>query len=149
MSGKEFRTSTPAAGVALVAATPKTVHQIVAGANNPLVIAHLEVSFDSNLSTDTPVETLIERQTTAPGTPGTAPSVSEVPNGDPGTLQATAVTGGGTEPTGSDNYWYGFLHPQGRHVIPGPFKIVGGDRLGIVCTAPEAQQCHISVRGDE
>lgn len=149
MSGKKFRTVTPAGGVALVAATVKTVHQIVAAANNPETIDFIDISFDGNVSTDTPVEVLVERQTSAPGTPGTAPSVSEVPNGDPGTLQATAVTGGGTEPTGSDDQGRWFLHPQGRHVLAGPFPIVGGDRLGIVCTAPEAQNVHVTCRGEE
>lgn len=149
MSGKKFRTCTPAGGVALAAATAKTVHQIVAASNNPDTIDFIDISFDGNVSTDTPVEVTVERQTSAPGTPGTAPHISEVPNGDPGTLQTTVVTGGGTEPTGSDDYGRWFLHPQGRHVLTGPFPIVGGDRLGVVCNSPEIQNAHVAARGEE
>lgn len=149
MSGKKFRVCTPSAAVALAAATAKTAIQIVAAANNPVTIPWIEIAFDGVVPTDQPVACLIERQTNGPGTPGTAPTIVEVPNGDPGTLQTTAVTGGGTEPTGSDDYHRTFLHPQGRHVILGPFYVVGGDRLGVVLTAPAAVNCHITIPGEE
>lgn len=149
MSGKEFRACSPDGGVALVASTPKTALQIQAGANNFTEIDHYDVSFDGVTPTDQPVQILIERQTTAPGTPGTAPSVSENPNGDVGTLQVAAVTGGGTEPTSSDDYGRWYFHPQGRHVIPGPFYIVGGDRQGVVLNAPANVNVHVTAKGKE
>lgn len=150
MAGKKFRVTTPATGVALVAATAKTALQLVAAANTPVVVPWIEVSFNGNAPTNVPVELLIERQTSVIGGSPTALTPSEVPNGAPGTLQTTAAAStGGAEPTGSDDYHKSFLHPQGRHVILGPFEVVGGDRLGVVLTAPDAVNVHITLPGEE
>lgn len=146
MAGKKFRITNTA--IALVAAVAKTLIQVLAGANNKTVIPHIEISFDG-AAADGPALVTVLRQTTAPGTPGTAPTVVEMPNGDVGTLQVAASTGGGTEPTASDVYWRNYLTPSGRHVIPGPFEIVGADRLGVTVTAQVGVNAGCTIPGEE
>lgn len=145
--------------IALVAATAKTVLQIIAASTTKVKVGgigeslkrFIEVSFDGVSATDQPVLVKILRQTTAiGGTPTTVTPVKHI-NGTDGTVQTTAKTYGGspTEPTGSDVYWAGYLHPQGRHVIPWTGVIEQSDRLGIVCTAPAAVNVTVTVPCEE
>lgn len=149
---KDFNLST--APVALVAATPKTALQILAGANEPVEIPFFDVSFDGISPTDRPVLVQVLRQTTAIGGSPTAVTPVEVPNADPGALAVTAASSaGGTEPTSSDVYWSGYLHPQTRQIIARPsgkpFRIVAGERLGLAFTAPNNVNVIVSNFGTE
>jgi hypothetical protein len=145
---KAFRASVSA--LALAAATAKTALQLLAGTNNRTIIDFIEVSFEGVSPTDEPVLVRILRQTNAIGGSPASITPSEVPNGDAGTLQVTAAaSAGGTEPTGSDVYHQAYCHPQGRHVLLGPFVINGGERLGVECTAPDAVNCAVTVKGAE
>lgn len=146
---KEFRVATPTGGVALSAATVKTALQIVAGTNNQTQLDWIDVSFNGVSPTNEPVEVTVMKQTTAPGTPGTAPTIEEMPPTAIGTLQATAATGGGTEPTSSTIMWRGFVHPQAGKLLPGPFYINGGERLGVVVLAVDAVDAQVSAKGRE
>lgn len=146
---KQFRATTPDGGVALAAATVKTVIQVVAGANSADDIPWIEIAFDGTSAAAVPGQVRILRQTTAPGTPGTAPSIVELPNADLGALQTTVVTGGGTEPTASDVYHKSFRHPQGSYLIPGPFRVNAGDRLGVECNFAAVVNVHVTIPGNE
>lgn len=129
----------------LAAATPKTALQIIAPATNKVKVGGvgppdakrwLEISFDGTSATDAPVLVQVMRQTTViGGSPVTVTPVKHL-NGADGAVQTTAKkSAGGSEPTSSDVYWSGHLHPQGRHIIPVQFVIEQSDRLGVVCTA--------------
>lgn len=131
--------------LALVPATPKTALQIIAPSTNKVEVDELEVSFDGTSSTDKGVLVQVMRQTTAIGGSPTTVTPVKCRNGDAGTIQTTArKSAGGAEPTSSDVYWTGRLHPQGRHVIPKRFTIEQSDRLGVVCTDDNTH--NVSVR---
>lgn len=136
------------ADLALAAATPKTALQIIAPSTNKVrVKPNMEISFDGTSGTDQPVLVQIMRQTTAIGSSPTTVTPVKKRNGDAGTTQTTAKkSAGGAEPTSSDIYWTGRLHPQGRHIIPQEFIIEQGDRLGVVCTA--ATTPNVSVKAE-
>lgn len=130
----------------------KTVLQIIAPSTNKVTIAKgdLEVSFNGTSATDEPVLVQVMRQTTAIGGSPTTVTPKKARNGEAGTIQTTAkASAGGAEPTSSDIYWSGRLHPQGRHVIPKEFVIEQGDRLGVVCAAASTPETNISARCTE
>lgn len=139
-----------AAAVPLAAATAKTALQVTAPTHQRVEVPFLEVSFDGISPTDRPVDVKVMRQTTAV-TSGTSITIIELPNGDPGTVQTTAIAGDSdsVEPTLSDVYWQGYLHPQGRHIIARPngkpFAIIPAERLGVVCNAPDAVNVTVCV----
>lgn len=129
--------------VALVAATAKTVLQIVAPTNQRLLLKGFSVSFDGVASTDAPVQVHLVKQTTA----GTSSPGTPVRDGDPGseTIQTTSRIAITVEPTTTDILRRYEVHPQGGSIerafdldnIPIP----GGTRLGLRCTAPNAVNC--------
>lgn len=134
-----------------------TALQIIAASTNKVKVGSvgdpkrfLEISFPGTSTTDAPARVRILRQTTAIG--GTPTTVTPVKhrNGDAGTAQTTAKkSAGGAEPTNSDVYWDGYLHQQGRHVIPTQFVIEQGDRLGIEITTSAALNVGITAPVEE
>lgn len=128
------------AAVALAAATVKTVVQVVAAANHAIKIRSFNVSFDGIDNTDEPVTVVLMRQTTA----GTMSALTPVKNDDScgDTLDTTAQHTATAEPTSGDVLYTITVHPQtSRNFVfdPDLCPIVGaGDRVGLVCTAPDA-----------
>lgn len=138
MAGLIGRITTPQ--IALVAATAKTVLQIVAAANHRVKVQRVSVSFEGTSTTDAPVQVDIYRQTTA-GTGGTANNPVKDNDADDETLQTTALRNIVTaEPTSTDLLESKFCHPQGR-IDLGPFTIPGGGRIGVKLTAPNVVDC--------
>ena len=128
------------AEVALVAATAKTIVQIVAAANHRVKVKGWGVFFDGVSVTAEPVVVTLSRQSTA----GTSSVLTPVKKDD--SLSETLLTAARhlvtVEPTTGDTLKRREVHPQqgwyeyfqlGDEVICG-----GGDRIGIVCTAPAA-----------
>jgi hypothetical protein len=150
MSGVRFAVTTEGE-VALVAATAKTVMQIIAAANHRIHIDLLKVTLKGIVPTDTPVLVEILRQTTA-GTV-TALTPKKVNDADNETLQVTASKNASAEPTPSDVIDEFLIHPQGGYAEVKPFNkpipIIGGGRIGIRITAPQASACRVSVEGEE
>lgn len=131
--------------VALVAATPKTILQVVALANHRVKILGWGVSFDGVSPTAEPVQVRLLRQTTA-GTM-TAATPKKTDPGPTETLQTTALKAATAEPTAGDVMRAVEVHPQGGYEEQLPFGqeyiVPGGGRLGIECNAPAG----VNVRG--
>ena len=126
--------------VALSAATAKTVLQLTAPTNHRVKILGYGVFFDGTSTTAEPVEVVLQRQSTA----GTMTSLTPAKLDDSlaETLQSTAQHTATAEPTSVSNgtldvievhpqQGYEKLYPLGQEPIIG-----GGDRVGIICTAP-------------
>lgn len=126
--------------VALSAATAKTVIQIIAPSNHRVKILGWGVFFDGTSPTEEPVEVELARQSTA----GTMSSLTPVKLDDSlaETLQTTAQHTATVEPTTGDVIDIAEVHPQQGYEIRYPLGqepiVGGGDRVGIVCTAPSA-----------
>ena len=126
--------------VALSAATVRTVVQLIAPANQRLIIKRWSVSFDGVSSTAEPVWVRLLRQTSA----GTMSALTIVKNvAYPETLLATAQHTSTVSPTSGDVLQRVEVHPQGggyEMVYPAgqEVQMSGGTRLGIECTAAAA-----------
>ena len=126
--------------VALVGATVKTAVQLVAPANHRLVIQRWGVFFDGTSVGNEPVQVELLRQTTA----GTMSALTPVKGDDSlaETLQATAQHTATVEPTAGDILDVVKVHPQSGYEVILPlgqeYRVGGGDRIGIRCTAPDA-----------
>ena len=128
----------PTAEVSLSAATPKTVLQVKAPANQRVKIKGWGVYFDGTSVSAEPVNIKLVFQSTA-GTMSAVtpakcqPSMSE-------TIQSTASVDASAEPTSGDVLQYRNIHPQSgyEHIfgVADEDVIAGGGRVGIVCTAP-------------
>lgn len=139
------------AEVALAAATAKTVIQVVAASNHAVKVLGWSVSFDGISSTAEPVVVVLMRQTTA----GTMSALTPV-KVDPGrneTMQTTAQHTATAEPTSGDVLARRNIHPQaGYEVIYPPDQqpiVGGGERIGIVCTAPAVVNVIAEIRFEE
>jgi hypothetical protein len=137
MAKLEF--TVPLSGIGLVASTWKTVGQIIAPANQRVLVWGWRLGLAGTVTTDPPVGVRLVVQTNA-GTGGS--SVTPVPLEDEmtETIQTTALAGPtsgtwGAEPTTGNLIKYlDTIHPQGR--IPEifllkPIVIKGGTRLGL------------------
>jgi hypothetical protein len=139
MAGIRIATTTEGE-IALVAATAKTILQLVAPANQRLLLVGLGISFDGTTSTDEPVTVELVKQSDA----GTSSAATPVRDGDPGseTIQTTARKNATAEPTSTDVLRRYQIHPQGggheRVFDADAIPIPGGTRLGLRCTAPQA-----------
>jgi len=142
---------TTSAEVALVAATAKTVIQLVSATNLILAVSEATISFDGTSNTAEPVQVFVLRQTTA----GTATARAPLKTGDTSTtLQATGQENFSAEPTSTDILAVMEVHPQAGVIyqlpIPdGEFLLASAARLGIRVIAPAAVNCHASFRGEE
>ena len=125
--------------VALVAATEKTVVQIIAPAHQRLKIKRWGVFFDGIAATGAPVEVRLLRQD-ADGTLSAVTIFKQVAGSE--TIQTTAKGDASAEPTPSDVIDVAEVHPQSGYeaVIPFdmPIEIPGGGIVGITCKAPDA-----------
>lgn len=128
------------AEVALSAATAKTVLQITAPANHRVKVLGWAVAFDGVSTTEAPVVVTINRQSTA----GTMTSLTPRPLDDSlsETIQATAQHTATVEPTTGNQVDGMNVHPQGGYQVMFPLGqeiiVGGGNRLGLICTAPAA-----------
>jgi hypothetical protein len=131
--------------IALVAATAKTILQLVAPANHRLKIIGWGVFFDGTNPNAEPVQVRLLRQTTA----GTATAVTPKKNDNSisETIQSAGQKNATAEPTAGDVLKALEVHPQGGYEEQLPFGleyIMGGSgRLGIECNAPAG----VNVRG--
>lgn len=147
------------AGVAFSAVTAeiatgtsaKTLAQIVAAAQQRVLIKEIAVSFKGTSNTNAPIIVELLRQTDA----GTMSALTLVKrNADDGeTLQTTANHTATAEPAGTTAIWAWEIHPQqGVHwqaPFGGEFIINGGDRLGVRVTAANDVSAKVSIHGEE
>ena len=128
----------PTAEIALVAATVKTLLQIVAPANQVILIHEVGIAFDGVAATDEPIIVDILRQTTA-GT-STSHTLLKRDSGRAETIQATCGKNHSVEPTAGDILYSREIHPQRGELIIFPIMrpiwVPGGTRLAIRATAP-------------
>lgn len=148
MAGVRFTAVTAeiATGTAL-----KTLIQIVAPANQRLKIDEISISFKGVVATDSPILVEVLRQTTA----GTMTALAPVKNndGDPETLQVTALHTATAEPTAGDVLKRWLVHPQAGRPWQAPFSreliVKGGGRLGLRVTAAASVNALVEVGGEE
>ena len=141
--------------IALVAATAKTVLQIKAPTNQRIKVYSFSIFFKDTISSDTPVEVQLIRQSTAIG--GTPTALVAIKNdlGVAETIQTTAAIYGTspTEPTTTDIRKMLKVHPQSGYEVIYSFGqellISGGGRLGIVVTAAQAQSADVQIDFEE
>jgi len=133
------------AGVRFVAQTAevatgtskKTLLQVVAAANQRVLVKEWSIAFDGTSNTAAPILVQVLKQTDA----GTMSSLTLVKlNQDDGeTLQTTAQHTATAEPTGATEYMGEQVHPQAGYTWQAPFGgeliINGGDRMAIAVTA--------------
>ena len=129
--------------VALAAATPKTVLQLVAAANHGIEITEVSLGFDGTDNTKKSVLVELVRQTTA-GTM-TALTIADANDAETDTFDTTAQHSATAEPTGAGGaevmrHWR--VHPQGGGVIPiqdlAGVHVKAGGRIGLRLTADSA-----------
>lgn len=128
---------------ALAAATEETVIQLVAPANHRVKVLAFGIFFDGTSVTAEPAQVELARQTTA----GTASSLTPVQrdNSLAETLQVSAQQDFTAEPTKGDILESREVHPQSGFEVWYPLGqepiIGGGDRLGLIVTAPATVNC--------
>ena len=138
-------------GIALAAATAKTVMQLVAATNHPIDLIEFTVGFDGTNNTYEPVEVRLIRQSDA-GT-SSADTVTGANDSDVDTFVTTARHTAMVEPTGTVIVRTFRVHPQTGFSYPAhdraPIHVGAGDRLGIVCTAANAVNVDVTMLFDE
>jgi hypothetical protein len=153
MSGKLCSLTTNAGAVALAAATPKTVLQLLttSGTNFPrALVKKWSICFDGATSTAVPVVVKLIRQSTA----GTGTGVTPVAVGDSAdAILSTGAYNFSAEPTSGSVLAVLEVHPQSGYteIFPLGMEIVvpAGGRLGIVVTAPAIVNCHATIWFEE
>lgn len=143
--------SVTASGVALAAATAKTVVELATGSTIDNAVLSLDISFNGATSTATPV--LVEIITsTATGT-GTAGTLNRVGQNQGRAALTTAKTNLTVEGTGPTVVWswyvpptsgLSYVWPLGRELAMPPSKF-----LGVRCTAPAAVSAACTVVVEE
>jgi len=137
--------------VALVAATQKTVLQLIASANVIVAIQGIDLSFDGTSNTAEPVEVILVRTTTA----GAGTTRNPLKTKDTSaTLQLTGTEDHSSEGTNGDILKTFHVHPQAGVVYPfplpdGELEIPGAGRLALKVTAPAGVNCHATISGEE
>lgn len=133
MAGLHFTISS---GEQTTGTTTRTLLQVVAPANQRVLVHRIDLGLKGINPTDSPVLAEVVRQSTA-GTSGAVTPVKRNES-DAETIQATARNGfSSTEPTTGDVVEQREVHPQGRDVIifQPPLVVKGGNRLGVRVTA--------------
>ena len=137
--------------VALVAATAKTVLQVVAPANQRVLVKNFHISFDGVSATAEPVVVQLRRQTTA----GTMSAATPRKKDDDiaTAIQSTGLKNATVEPTDGDILKEIEVHPQAGYEsekeLMQEWIIGGGDRIAIKATAPAAVNCVASMECEE
>lgn len=154
MSGIQAVFNTPE--VACVAATAKTVGQIIAATNTRVKVLSWALTLDGISPTSEPVNVKWVRQTNAIGGTPTSVTGSKVLDLGSETLQTTfAYSAGGTEPTqdGTKQLDARTIHPQGGYAeifaMSQEWWVTGGTRLGCVVTAPANVNATLKVTIEE
>lgn len=146
-----FQGKAVTAEIALAAATPKTVVQLVAPTNHRLKIIGWSIWFDGVSPTAEPVLVRVLRQTTAGTMTGLTPT--KVDDSIADTLLATAQHTATAEPTAGDVLERKEVHPQQgfEKIYPAGAELIvgGGDRIGIECTAPATVNCVSEIHFEE
>lgn len=148
---RNFFSLVPTAEIALVAATVKTIAQIVAPANQIVVVQGVTITFDGTSNTAEPALVEILRQTTA----GTMTARNPLKKKDRSTaLGTTGQVNATVEPTAGDILASFHIHPQAGIDKPlslpdGEIEMAGGTRLGIRVTAPANVNCTFTIDGEE
>jgi len=136
MANLNFSVTTEAE-LALAAATPKTIIQLVAPANQRGDLRSCSVGFDGTNPSAEPVQVELVRQTTA-GTMTAATPVKDSAGSE--TIQFTAQKNATVEPTTTDVLRRWEHHPQAgsfeRVFDKREIEIPGGTRLGLRVTSP-------------
>ncbi len=128
----------------------KTLLQIIAPANQSVVVREIGISFHGVNNTHEPITVELVRQTTA----GTVTSVTPV-KGDDGSSDSLLTTAGKNataEPTTTDTLAVWAVHPQTGLVVPFPdAEIVakGGGRIGLRVTAANDVNSDCYIRFEE
>jgi len=138
--------------VSLVAATTKTIVQLIAAAQHRVKVIGISIYFKDTVVTDTPVKVDICRQTTA-GTPGSTPSLVKKNESDAETIQTTAGINYSAEPTVTDILETKEIHPQTGEKVYLPLSqeiyIKGGNRLGVRALAAQNQTVVVNFEVEE
>jgi hypothetical protein len=136
--------------IALSAATAKTVIQIAAPANQRVIVKEWGVFFDGVDPLAQPVQVELAKQSTA-GTMSSLTPAKITPGSE--TVQTTASHTATAEPTESAVLDTVEVHPQSGYekIFPLGEEIIvaGGERLGIVCTAPAAVNVRAKIKFEE
>lgn len=135
---RRYGTVTTEGDIALAAATPKTVLQVVAPSNQDVPLRGFSIAGDGVSGTGEPFTVELVIQSDA-GTSSVATPVKD--NQQHGAIQTTARKNCTAEPTTTDVLRRYSVHPQDgiERVFGGPgdeITVVGGTRLGIRCTLP-------------
>lgn len=125
--------------VTLVAATARTVVQIIAPTNQRVLLKQLEIYGNSTSGSATPVYGRLLVQTSAGTMSSLTPSKHNA--ADDETIQSTASHTATVEPSASTVKRTFFFHPQAGLIMPFPpgqeIPIIGGTRLGLELTSVE------------
>ncbi len=136
MAGLHFTVTNSGNPLSLVASTADTAIQIVAPANQGVVVNSIVVSFNGITAADPPIKAELLLQTDV-GSGSSAVTPVKINQSMSETLQTTAVRGPTSEPTGTTIYHGENIHMQGGVplAIPGgKYRIKGGERLGVRVT---------------
>lgn len=120
----------------------KTILQIVAAANQRILIRSIGVSFEGINRDAAPVQVVVVRQSDA-GAMSSLTLVKDTDSDDE-TIQTTAQHTATAEPSSGDVLQRVLVHPRGGRVDLGPFRCKGDGRLGVVVTAGESVDCVVS-----
>lgn len=150
MAGIKAVVTTTSTEISLLAATAKTVIQLIAPANQRLLVKSFGIFFDGTDPLAEPVQIYLVKQSTA-GTMTSATPVRETPGSE--AVQATATINATAEPTLASTLRRFECHPQSGYEVILPLGdeviVAGGERLGIIATAPAAVNCHVYFRWEE
>ena len=148
MAGVRFNAVTASVATGVVA---KTVAQIVAAANQRVLVKEIHIAFAGTSNTNEPIKVDIMRQTDA----GTMSALTLVKgnNSDDETLQSTAQHTATVEPASGDVIMTIKGHPQTSFSWQAPFggeiPVIGGGRVGFRVTAANDVGAFVSIVGEE
>lgn len=152
MASAHIYTLANSADVALVGATAKTVLQLATPSTRRAWVKEASIGFKSVTSTDVPVLVTLRRQSTA----GTATALTANPDieGHPASLCTACKENASVEPTTGVIVKEWYITPIGGLLI---YQLPLGDEiemavsgfLGLVVTAPAAQNCRAYIKYNE
>lgn len=134
MANVDFTVATPAGGVSTAAdSNYHTILQILAPTNQRVKIRRINLGFQGQTVTNSPIDWELVHQSTA-GSGGSSVTPIKT-NGAGETVQTTAISGPSSEPTLTDRITDDTIHPQGSGGMALPLSeeiiCVGGARIGL------------------